>query len=52
MARTFLYTEMQSHVPFDEFDWQTVNFRPQVSAGSDPEDLALWHRNEHPRRVL
>jgi hypothetical protein len=33
MARTFLYAEMQSHVPFDEFDWQTVNSGLKLAPG-------------------
>ena len=25
MGKTFLYTEVQADVPFDQFDWQQVN---------------------------
>ncbi|MEK2490897.1 hypothetical protein [Kitasatospora purpeofusca] len=33
MGKTFLYTEIQAAVPFDEFDWQQVNAALKTAPG-------------------
>ncbi|CAN3983844.1 hypothetical protein [Kitasatospora purpeofusca] len=33
MGKTFLYTEIQAAVPFDEFDWQQVNVALKTAPG-------------------
>ncbi|MCX4756977.1 hypothetical protein [Kitasatospora purpeofusca] len=33
MGKTFLYTEIQAAVPFDEFDWQQVNAALKAAPG-------------------
>ncbi len=33
MGKTFLYTEIQAAVPFDEFDWRQVNAALRTAPG-------------------
>lgn len=33
MGKTFLYTEIQAAVPFDQFDWQEINATLKTAPG-------------------